>query len=306
MNAGRGKAPRTLEELKRKLQKLNSPSSDLKIGKRAMKALTQMVDQPDEVAVASISTLAASAGVNASTLSRLVRKLGFESFAEFQLIFRNHLARSSRTSFYSDLAGQLVKEDEGETVSASLALMTQVAEEETRNIAQMLKGLDLEALEQAVRLLISAPRVRVYGLRQAHTVANLFAYALGLLRADVSLLGNPHHGIAHGLTELSEKDVLVVIGAAPYTRGTVAAARIAANHGLQVVAITDSHGSPLAAEASMTFVAPSSGTWYSNSMAAFLVFVEGLMAMIAGRLGRQSLNSLRRHEQLIDEVNHEL
>lgn len=269
-------------------------------------ALTQMMDRPDEVAVASISTLAASTGVNASTLSRLVRKLGFESFAEFQLIFRNHLARTNRTSFYSDLAGQLLEESDTEETPASLALMSQVAEEETSNIAQMLKGLDLGALEKTVALLISAPRVRVYGLRQAYTMANLFAYALGLLRADVSLLGSPHHGVAHGLTELTEKDVLVVIGAAPYTRGTVAAARIAANHGMQVVAITDSHGSPLATEADLTFVAPTSGTWYSNSMAAFLVLIEGLMAMVAGRLGRKGLSSLRRHELLIDEVNHEL
>lgn len=307
MNAESVSAPRTLEELKRRLHQLNAPGAQPKMGKRAMKALTQMMDEPDAVAVASISTLAARAEVNPSTLSRLVRKLGFESFAEFQLVFRQHLSRSSgRTSFYSDLAGQLLKDEEEEQPSASLALMTQVAEEETRNIAQMLKGLDPEALEKAVRLLITAPRVRVYGLRQSHTVANLLTYALGLLRADVSLLGNPHHGIAHGLTELSPEDVLVVIGASPYTRGTVAAARIAANQGLQVVAITDSHGSPLATEANMTFVAPVSGTWYSNSMAAFLVFVEGLMAMVAGRLGQTSLNSLRRHEQLIDAVNQQL
>lgn len=299
--------PRTLEELKRRLQKLNTPDSDLKLGKRAMAALTQMMDNPGQVAVASISTLAQDSQVNASTLSRLVRKLGFENFAEFQLLFRKHLARSSKTSFYSDLAGQLLDEDEQDGVTAaSLSLMTQVAEEETSNIAQMLKSLDIGSLEQTVELLATAPRVRVYGLRQAHTVANFLAYALGLLRPDVSLLGNPHHGVAHGLTELTENDVLVVIGASPYTRGTVAAARIAANHGMKVIAITDSHGSPLAAEATLTFVAPTNGTWYSNSMAAFLVFIEGLMAMLAGRLGRRGLSSLKRHEQLIDEVNHEL
>jgi DNA-binding MurR/RpiR family transcriptional regulator len=301
-------APRTLEELKRRLQKLNAPGSDLKLGKRALAALTRMMDNPEVVAVTSISTLASEAGVNASTLSRLVRKLGFENFAEFQLVFRKHLARTSKTSFYSDLAGQLVntEQDENHRPPSSLVLMTQVAEEETANIAQMLKSLDLQALEQTVELLASAPRVRVYGLRQAYTMANLLAYAMGLLRPDVSLLGNPHHGVAHGLTELTEEDVLVVIGASPYTRGTVAAARIAANHGMKVVAITDSHGSPLAAEASVTFVAPTSSTWYSNSMAAFLVFIEGLMAMLAGRLGRRGLASLKRHEQLIDEVNHEL
>ena len=304
-------APRTLEELKRKLQKLNSPNSDLKLGKRALAALTQMMDNPEKVAVTSISILAKEAEVNASTLSRLVRKLGFESFAEFQLVFRKHLARASHTSFYSDLAGRFVDEDEDEATdlaptSFSLALMTQVAEEETGNIAQMLSSLDVGALEKTVNLLAKAPRVRVYGLRQANTVANFFAYALGLLRPDVSLLGNPHHGVAHGLNELTQEDVLVVIGAAPYTRATIAAARIAANHGMQVIAITDSHGSPLAAEATLSFIAPTSSTWYSNSMAAFLVFIEGLMAMMAGRLGRRGLASLKRHEQLIDEVSHEL
>lgn len=302
-------APRTLEELKRKLQKLNSPNSDLKLGKRALAALTQMMDNPEKVAVTSISILAKEAEVNASTLSRLVRKLGFESFAEFQLVFRKHLARASHTSFYSDLAGRFVDEDEDETTDlapTSLALMTQVAEEETGNIAQMLSSLDVGALEKTVNLLAKAPRVRVYGLRQANTVANFFAYALGLLRPDVSLLGNPHHGVAHGLNELTQEDVLVVIGAAPYTRATIAAARIAANHGMQVIAITDSHGSPLAAEATLSFIAPTSSTWYSNSMAAFLVFIEGLMAMMAGRLGRRGLASLKRHEQLIDEVSHEL
>lgn len=299
-------APRTLEELKRRLQKLNAPDSDWKLGKRAQAALTQMMDDPDQVAVASISTLAQQVGVNASTLSRLVRRLGFDSFAAFQWLFRNHVARASRTSFYSDLAGQLLDDNDEADLSASVALMTQVAEEETGNIAQMIKNLDQTALDRCVSLLTQAPRVRVYGLRQAYTMANLFTYALGLLRPDVSLLGNPHHGIAHGLTELDEADVLVVIGAAPYTRGTVAAARIAANHGLQVIAITDSHGSPLAAEAGLTFVAPVSGTWYSNSMASFLVFIEGLMAMLAGRLGRKGLERLRRHEHLIDEVNHEL
>ena len=302
-------APRTLEELKRKLQKLNSPDSDLKLGKRALAALTQMMDNPEKVAVTSISILAKEAEVNASTLSRLVRKLGFESFAEFQLVFRKHLARASHTSFYSDLAGRFVDEDEDEAADlapTSLALMTQVAEEETGNIAQMLSSLDVGALEKTVNLLAKAPRVRVYGLRQANTVANFFAYALGLLRPDVSLLGNPHHGVAHGLNELTQEDVLVVIGAAPYTRATIAAARIAANHGMQVIAITDSHGSPLAAEATLSFIAPTSSTWYSNSMAAFLVFIEWLMAMMAGRLGRRGLASLKRHEQLIDEVSHEL
>lgn len=301
-------APRTLEELKRKLQKLNAPKSDLKLGKRALAALTQMMDNPEKVAVTSISVLAKEAKVNPSTLSRLVRKLGFASFAEFQLIFRKHLARSSHTSFYSDLAGRFVNETAESTDLAptSLALMTQVAEEETGNIAQMLSSLDVGALDKTVNLLAKAPRVRVYGLRQANTVANFFAYALGLLRPDVSLLGNPHHGVAHGLNELTQEDVLVVIGAAPYTRATIAAARIAANHGMQVIAITDSHGSPLATEATLSFIAPTSSTWYSNSMAAFLVFIEGLMAMMAGRLGGRGLASLKHHEQLIDEVSYEL
>lgn len=301
--------PRTLEELKRRLHLAQASGSEIKIGQRALAALSQLMDQPEEVAVASISSLAERTGVNASTLSRLVRKLGFAHFAEFQLLFRKQMARRDRTRFYSDLAGQFLSDQpqqEAEPARSPQLVMGQLAQEESQNIAQMLQHLDAQVVEQTVALLIRAPRVRVYGLRQAHAMANYLTYALGMLRDDVSLLGHPHHGIAHGLTEMEAEDVLVVIGAAPYTRATIAAARMAANHQVQVIALTDSHGSPLAAEANYTFIAPTSGSWYSNSMAAFLVLIEGLMALVASQLGRSALLRLKRHEALIDELNHEL
>ncbi len=105
-----------------------------------------------------------------------------------------------------------------------------------------------------------------------------------------------------GFTELQADDVLVALGSSPYTRATVEACRIAAAHGIHIIAITDSYGSPLAACANETFITPTGGTFFSNSTAASLILAEGLLALVARSLRNEALEALRRRETLIDEL----
>jgi DNA-binding MurR/RpiR family transcriptional regulator len=170
----------------------------------------------------------------------------------------------------------------------------------------MVKGCNLQALEEAAQLLATAPRVRTHGLRQFYAVACFTSYALGMLRPEVSVLGNSQHGVAHGLAQLDAGDVLVVAGSYPYTRGTVAAARIAGGHGIPIIALTDSSASPLAASATHAFIAPTQGTFFCNSMASYLVLAEALLTLVAARLGDGALAALKDREAFIRELNIEL
>ena len=56
----------------------------------------------------SISELAASLGVNPSTLTRLAKRLGFEGFSDFQSVFRDAIASEPRY-FYSRQADHLLE-----------------------------------------------------------------------------------------------------------------------------------------------------------------------------------------------------
>ena len=94
-------------------------------------------------------------------------------------------------------------------------------------------------------------------------------------------------------------DVLVVTSVAPYTRSVAEAAAAAKQAGLAVIALTDTLASPLVPPADHTFLIPHDSSFFSNSMGAYVVFCEGLLNLVATRLGKRSLQALERRERWI-------
>lgn len=289
--------PKTLEQLRSFVADIQSRKVALRLGARAGKALASIVDSPSQTAICSISEVAEAAGVNASTLTRLSKKLGYSGFNEFQDVFRNHVA--DRQHYYSEHVRRLLR---GGKDATSHTLAERIAEDEVGNIYGTLQGLEAPALEAAAQRLIRARRVRAYGARQMHAVACFLSYGLGMLRSDVGLLASAEQGMAHGLAQLEKDDVVIVVGCSPNTRGTVETARAAGGQGLEVIALTDSRASPLAAVASHAFVCESGGTFFGNHTAALFVVAEILLTTVAEQLGVRSVQQLRRREALNSEL----
>ncbi len=298
----RANGPSSLEQLSRLLAELKAGTAELKVGRRALEVLDGMITYPKQSAISSISHLAEIFDVNPSTLTRLAKSLGYKGFAELQKVFRDYTAGTEH--FYSRRAGQLFERDESHHKGVNLA--TQIANEETRNITNMVDNLNSQTLDRVVDLLADAPRIRTHGLRQSYPIANYLSYGLGLIRNNVSVLSIAEHGIIHGLAQLEPGDLLFTIGCAPYTRSTVTAAQIAREQGIEVVTITDNHASPLAASARYIFISPTSGSFFSNSMSASLVLIEVLLSLVARKLGDRALDSLMGYEKLIGKMQFEI
>jgi len=296
----RREPPATLEALRAELA--TPPGAGRRrIGRRARTVLEGMLAAPQQAAVATIGELADAFGVHASTLTRLAQALGYRGFGELQAVFRRHVAQTGH--FYSDQASRL------RAVSApeqhGLDLIARVARDEQANLRAMLDQLEAAALDGAVTLLARAGQVRALGLRQSYAIAGYLGYALGLLRGGVQTVDGTS-GIAQGVAGLGAGDVLVAIGFAPYTRASVRAAEVMHGRGVPLIAITDSYASPLARHATHVFVAPAGGHFFSNSMAAALVLVEGLLAVTAQRLGDEAVAALELREALIRDLGVEL
>lgn len=290
-------APKSLEELGSLLADIKSNNSHLKLGSRALEVLKGMIDSPNNAAMYSISHLAKTFDVNPSTLTRLAKTLGFSGFSEFQNIFRDFTANAD--SFYSQRADKLFTGDSGHK---GLDLAAKIANDENNNIATMLSNINAETLDGAVDALLQAKQVRSHGLRQSYPIADYLSYGLGLIRKNVSVLSVAEHGIVHGISQLSEGDLLFAIGSKPYTRNTITAARLAKKQGITIIAMTDNYTSPLAECADYTFIAPTTGSFFSNNMGSSIVLIEVLLSLLAQKLGDSALESLRHYERLISEM----
>jgi DNA-binding MurR/RpiR family transcriptional regulator len=300
--------PRTVEELRALTVRLGRGDALISMGGKAHSVLARLVERPEEVAVRTITELAESLGVNASTLTRLATRLGYAGFVEFQTVFRDGLASRHR-HFYSEQAGRLVANassgrapPEGGGQRPEIDTMVQIARDSIANTEGFLAQLSADELRQAARLLASAPRVRVHGLRQFSALASFLAYGLAMVRGDVALL-DPHGlGVAEGLAQLQPGDLVVVTSVEPYTRSIAETAAAAAKAGVVVIAITDHRASPLAAFAKHAFFVPHGSTFFSNSMGAYIIFCEGLLNLVATDLGKKALKALERRERFIADL----
>src|SRR3546814_2877866 len=99
--------PRSIEELRELVVLISREQSPISLGGKALDVLARLVDAPEQAAVRTISELGDLLSVNASTLTRLSKKLGFAGFTDFQNIFRQAIADDQRY-LYSRQAGRLM------------------------------------------------------------------------------------------------------------------------------------------------------------------------------------------------------
>lgn len=296
-------APRTIEALRELAVRVARDEAEITLGAKTHDVLARLVDIPEQTAVRSISELAGLLGVNPSTLTRLAKRLGYAGFADFQGVFREAIADDNRY-FYSRQVGRLLTAHAG--AQEDTAGFDQLARETAANVQGFIAQLDPAGLRGAARLLATAPRVRVHGVRQFHALASFLTYGLGMLRGDAALLDAPRLGVAEAMAQLGAGDVVVVASCAPYTRSVAQVAEVAGRQGFEVIAITDTRSSPLVAPARHAFFVPHASSFYSNSMGAYIVFCEGLLNLVARELGDAAATAMAARERLIAELKVEI
>ena len=301
MTTSPAKTPQSLDDLRTLALSLARGEGDVALRGTTASVFSRLVDAPEQAAVRSISELAASLGVNPSTLTRLAKRLGFEGFSDFQSVFRDAIASEPRY-FYSRRADQLLHDDR-QRDGGDVEVMARIGRETSANVDAYLSQIDAANLRAAAALLATAGRVRLHGERQFHSLASFLAYALAMIRSDVALLDAPRLGVAEALAQLTPGDVVVVMSCAPYTRAVAEVAAAAAANGQNVIAITDSRASPLVPPSRHAFFVPHASSFYSNSMGAYVVFCEGLLNLVARQLGDSAMEALARRERLIGAMN---
>src|SRR5690606_5898376 len=136
----------------------------------------------------------------------------------------------------------------------------------------------------------------VAGLRSLFPAAFYFNYACNMFMHNTSLLTGVAGVFADDLRHARAGDALVVFSYDPYARDAVSAARFAREQGLQIVAITDSMVSPVAALASAVIVVPNATQSVCPSVVAAMSVAQTLVAMLMASGGEDSLEEVRKSD----------
>jgi DNA-binding MurR/RpiR family transcriptional regulator len=241
-------------------------------------------------ALGSITALARAARVSAPTVVRLMQKLGYDGYRDFQHALRDQVEAM--------LVSPLVKQaDAGAVVDGHI--LTQIASAVIENVHATIAHIDVADFDRGAALLADpSRRIFAIGGRITHAVADYFVTLMKVIRPDVVLLSDMSNAWPPALLDMKAGDVLLVFDIRRYENAVLQVAEIAREQGAEIVLITDRWVSPAAIHASVVLPcrieAPSA--WDSN--VTLMVMVEALLASVQQRTWDVTEPRMRKLEDL--------
>jgi DNA-binding MurR/RpiR family transcriptional regulator len=251
------------------------------------KRLTQIaafaLDNPDEIAFGTVSSIAQLAEVQPSTLVRFSQAMGYQGFSDMQEIFRSRLRE--RILNYGERI-QLLREH-ALLASKPNVIFQGFCDAAEKSMAALRERLDPGELDRAVDMLAGAATIYLVGLRRSFPITSYMAYAFGKLGVRSILVDAVGGLAAEQFGFAGQADAVLAISFTPYASETVSLARAAAARGVPVVSITDSPFSPLAQCAGLWVEVSEANFEGFRSMAATLTLAMTLTVAVAERRERQ-------------------
>jgi len=231
-----------------------------------------VLEHPVEIAFQSIRKSAAAAEVTPSTLMRLAKRLGFESYEQFRDVFQSAVQAgpvelSGRASQLRSLASQT--DDQ---------VFLDVGDAAFDNIGRLFTADNQKKVREAAQLLLGAGKVAVVGFRDTFACAYHFAYVGRIAMPDIHLIRGQEGGLLTELAPFGEGDVVIAFGFEPYCAETMRALEITRAHGVNAIVVTDTMRSPLVPGASITFPVANATPHFFPSILSAITLIEVLLA----------------------------
>lgn len=237
------------------------------------------------------SSLARRAGVSDPTVVRLVVKLGYEGFPDFQA----KLLAEVEARLHSPLLMMETKRQSGSIDSAVLAYLDSV----TAALQKATAATPIQTYERAARLLMEAKgEIVLVGGRFSRHIAGMLAGYLVQFRSGVRDLGVLSSQAFDTLADLGRRDVLVVFDYRRYQLDVMAFARQAAALDVRILLFTDQWLSPISDLAEVTIVSPLEVASPYDTLAPAIAQMEALTAHIVSTLGDDARARIERIENV--------
>jgi DNA-binding MurR/RpiR family transcriptional regulator len=231
----------------------------------------------------SMRDLAAVAGADPASFTRLAKALGYSGWDEL----RAALTEARRPAQSSPFSGRATDRRRGP--NSDVSLISDKLEAEAAGLGR----ISASTVANAAKALHVARRIWIAGFRSCRGVAELLNYELRLFRPDdVQLVGGSGPEDLD-LGAFRSGQAVVVIGFAPYSRASVLSARAAHRSGAKLIAIADSVAAPMAegADHMLLFEAAASPGFFP-SLTGAIAIAQSLAAtafMLGGTSAKKRL-----------------
>jgi DNA-binding MurR/RpiR family transcriptional regulator len=249
--------------------------------------VSAMLAQPRQAALATVTDLARDGEVHEATVSRLARKLGFDSFAAFRSALQSEFLPSEET------ATRLQRTLQG---AAGSGVLTTLLSQEVAALQNLAVHVDETRIVTAAERLIGARRLFIFARGNAEALALTVAHRFRRFGRDVHLLTGDARALAEGALCMEAGDILLVYAFRRAPRLYAALMTHARSCGAETVVISDTLGPMLVPAPDLLLSAPRSADVDAFQTLTVPMAITNAIVLAAG--ARDETKTLQKLETL--------
>ena len=237
-------APKTFDALQKAIVRQHP-----QLSKRLQQIASYALENPSEMALETIATVAERAKVQPSSLIRFAKAFGYSGYTNMQRVFRLRL-----TGHLPDYEERLKLEGaHSSSTKDSAALLGSFARADIAGLQSIAEQPKLgELLDKSIKLLASAECVYLVAHRRSFPITFYLSYAMSQLNVRNVLVDGLGGLFFQQMRHATKRDVVFAVSTKSYSPDVVEAVRESAARGVRVIALTDSPLSPLVQHADIS------------------------------------------------------
>jgi DNA-binding MurR/RpiR family transcriptional regulator len=263
---------------------------------RAEKQLAAtLLDNYPVSGLGSITTVAENAGVSTPTVARMVQKIGFRGFPDFQSRLHQELEAT--------ISNPISKHDRWAANAPGTHILNRFADATMNNLRETLAQLETAEFDGAAAMIADRKRnIYLVGGRITRALADYFFTHLQVIRSGVTQIASNSSSWPHYVLDMKKGDVLIMFDIRRYEQEMETLSRIARERGVEIILFTDQWSSPIAKSARRVFriqiEAPSA--WDSSVVTLFAV--EALIEAVQSSIWDETRDRMKTLEGLFDST----
>lgn len=223
----------------------------------------------DQAAFMTASKLGKTVGVSESTVVRFATELGYSGYPKLQKAMQE-MIRDKLTSVQRiDVTTNRIGDDD---------VLDSIMNQDIDKIRRTLEETSHKDFDAAVKSIVKARRIYIFGVRSTASLAQFLGYYFGLIFDNVRVITDTSKTHTYEqLFRISKEDVMIGISFPRYSTMAVESMSLARDRGANVIAITDSMVSPLVSAANHVLIAHSDMASVVDSLVAPLSLINALI-----------------------------
>ncbi len=232
-----------------------------------------ITDHYDKAVYLTASKLGSVVGVSESTVVRFAGELGYDGYPGLQRALEDMIRTRLTALQRMEVTHSRMDEDN---------VLPSVLQSDIENIKETMNVVEEESFKEALELILKAKTIYILGVRSSGPLASFLAYYMNLIFDNVKLIQtNSISETFEQMLKIGPADVMIGISFPRYSKRTVKAMDFAKSRGASVIAITDSHHSPIAASADCVLKAHSNMVSFVDSMVGPLSLLNALVVALS-------------------------